>query len=254
MRAFRAFFKKELTEQIRSFRGIILVGILFVFGMMSPILAKMMPDILSQMPMNGLTITLPEPTGLDAWAQFTKNVGQMGYLVLLLLFGGMLSQEISRGTLLLPLSKGISRAAVIVAKFVAGTFLWTVSFGISAAVAYGYTAYLFPSYSSDFLLQALGLMWLFGVFLLALVLFAGSFVPGTFGGLLVAAGIIGILLAGSVFPSFADWNPISLATLSDGILAGTVDAGDLAPAIGMTTGLIAGMVLGAIACFRKRRI
>ena len=54
MRGYLAFVKKELLEQVRTYKLLILLLVFFIFGMLSPLMAKLMPEILSQMPMDGI--------------------------------------------------------------------------------------------------------------------------------------------------------------------------------------------------------
>ena len=66
MRGYLAFVKKELLEQVRTYKLLILFLVFFIFGMLSPLMAKLMPEILRQMPMDGITITIPDPTAIDS--------------------------------------------------------------------------------------------------------------------------------------------------------------------------------------------
>lgn len=100
MRGYVAFTKKEVLENVRIFKMLILFFIFFIFGMMSPLMAKLMPEILSQMPIEGVTIILSEPTASDSYMQFFKNITQMGMIILILVFSGTLTQELNRGTLI----------------------------------------------------------------------------------------------------------------------------------------------------------
>ena len=68
MRGYLAFVKKELLEQVRTYKLLILFLVFFIFGMLSPLMAKLMPEILSQMPMDGITITIPDPTAIDSYS------------------------------------------------------------------------------------------------------------------------------------------------------------------------------------------
>jgi len=64
-----------------------------------------MPEIVGSLVTDGVVITLPEPTAYDAWAQFFKNATQMGLFVMVILFSGVLSSELSKGTLINLLTK-----------------------------------------------------------------------------------------------------------------------------------------------------
>lgn len=125
MRGYLAFVKKELLEQVRTYKLLILLLVFFIFGMLSPLMAKLMPEILSQMPMDGITITIPDPTAIDSYSQFFKNLTQMGLIVLVLLFSGTLTTELSKGTLINVLTKGVTRYAVILAKYTVALVLWS---------------------------------------------------------------------------------------------------------------------------------
>lgn len=108
MRGYVVFTKKEVLENVRIFKMLIFL-IFFIFGMMSPLMAKLMPEILSQMPIEGVTIILSEPTASDSYMQFFKNITQMGMIILILVFSGTLTQELNRGTLI-----NISRMAMAI--------------------------------------------------------------------------------------------------------------------------------------------
>lgn len=249
-----AFTKKELLEQIRSYKALILMAVLFLFGMTSPLLAKMTPDILSQLSVPGVTIAIPQPTAFDAWAQFFKNISQMGIIVLLLVFAGTLSQELSKGTLVLPLSKGLSRNAVIGSKFFVSALSWTVSYALAVLTNCGYTQYLFGHFAEPHLLFSLFCLWLFGLFLLAVLLLASAIVPGNYGGLLMTAIVLGALLVVNVFPRMQKWDPITLAAKNSAILTDTKAAGDMTATVWLTLILIVLCLILALSAFHKRKL
>ena len=111
---------------------------------MNPLTAKLTPDLLAKFLPEGMIIELPVPSSLDSWAQFFKNVTQMGLIVVLLVFSGILANEITQGTLINLLTKGLSREAVITAKYAAMLALWSMGVLVSSLVTWGYTVYLFP--------------------------------------------------------------------------------------------------------------
>jgi ABC-2 type transport system permease protein len=254
MNGFKAFIKKEFIEQLRSYKSIILVAVLFLFGMMSPLLAKMMPDIFAGMEIQGMTINIPVPTALDAYGQFFKNVGQMGFIVMLLIFSGLLAQDVTRGTLIVLLAKGLSRTAVILSKFMSALILWTAGYALAAAAAYGYTVYLFGAALVPNLFFALFCLWLFGVFIIALLLFASAAVRGNYGGLLLTAGVLIVLLILNSFPAVLKWSPAALVSVNTGLISGAVTAADTAAPVWSAAGLILLCLAGSILIFRKKRL
>lgn len=254
MSGFLAFIKKEFMEQLRSYRAFILIVVLFLFGMTSPLFAKMMPDIFSKLSIQGMKIVIPKPTAMDAWAQFFKNMSQMGTIVLLLIFAESLSQEFSKGTLVLPLSRGLSRISIIAAKFFSSALTWTVGYAAAAATACGYTQYLFGRFNEPRLLFALFCLWLFGIFLLAVLLLFGALIPGTFGGLLLTAALLGVLLIVNIAPKLQKWNPVTLASQNSAALSNAAAGKDMISAVWVAIAFSAVCLIGALFVFQKKKI
>ena len=148
MRSLIAFMKKEMTEQIRSSRVLVL-GILFVlFGIMNPAVAKLTPWLLEMMAdslaESGMTITQVTVTAMDSWVQFFKNM-PMALIAFVLLESSIFTKEYQTGTLLLSLTKGLARYKVVVAKTAVLTVLWTVCYWLCFGITYGYNAYFWDN-------------------------------------------------------------------------------------------------------------
>lgn len=254
MNGYFAFTKKELVESWKTSRALIMLAVFFLFGMMSPLLAKLMPEIMAGVDMAGLVIKIPEPTVLDAYGQFFKNLTQMGLIVFLLVFSGMLSHEITRGTLINMLTKGLSRSAVILAKFSVSLLIWTVSLALAGATTYGYTVWLFQDGSANNLLFALFCLWLFGAFILAAILLSSTLIRGSLGGLGLTAGLLIVLLLLGIFPGLEKWNPVSLAAKNVQLMAGTVAVRSLGPVIWVTVSATIVFLGAAVLTFRKNRL
>ena len=254
MRGFIAFTKKEFMEQLRTSKCLILMAVFFLFGMTSPLLAKLMPVILSQMELQGVKIVLPDPTVVDAYGQFFKNCTQMGMLVLLLVFGGILTNELMSGTLINILAKGLGRPTVILSKYLAAVTLWTVSYLLAAVVDYGYTSFLFDDYKVSNLLFSLFCLWLFGCFLLSLILLSSTLVTGNFGGLTFTVIIIAAMFLINLLPDTARFNPITLASENVALLTGGVKVEDFLVTILMTLILTVISLVGAVAGFQRKAL
>lgn len=68
----------------------------------------------------------------------------MGLIVLALMFSGSVSNEISKGTLVNLVTKGLRRWTVIVGKATSLILQWTVCLLLTFLVTWGYTVYYFP--------------------------------------------------------------------------------------------------------------
>lgn len=113
MKAYFAFTQKELLESLRTYKLLIMIIVFMFFGMLGPLTAKLTPQILESLMPAGMQVTMGEPTAFDSWAQFFKNVSQMGFIVVAILFSGIMANEFNRGTLIHPLTKGLPRSTVI---------------------------------------------------------------------------------------------------------------------------------------------
>jgi ABC-2 type transport system permease protein len=254
MKGFIAFTKKEYTEQLRTYRWLILPCVFFLFGMMSPLLAKLMPEIISGMEVEGFTITMPEPTVMDAYSQFFKNINQMGVIIILLIFGGVISNELAKGTLINILAKGLPRYTVILSKYTAALSLWTVSLCLGALTNYGYTLYLFDESKVKNLFFSLFCIWMFGLFLLSLIFLSSALIGGSFGGLILTAIILGGLMLVNIFPNMKTYNPMYLSSYNLELLTGSLTPRDFIKPLLITAVLLLGCLYTSIRLFGKKKL
>lgn len=129
MTGFAPFLDKELLEIRRTWRLWVIPSMLVFFGITSPILALVTPSILASVAgaQPGVVITMPEPTAMDAGAQFLKNLSQLVIFALIIGGAGAVSGERSSGTAVLALTKPLSRGAFVLAKVTADTLLLVAS-------------------------------------------------------------------------------------------------------------------------------
>lgn len=254
MKGYSAFVRKEFLEQRRSFKLLVMLAVFTLFGMMSPLLAKLMPEIFSSMSTEGITINIPEPTYMDAYSQFFKNITQMGVIVLLLVFSGSMSHELSKGTLTGVLAKGLSRTSVVLSKYTASLTLWTLSLALSAALNYGYTLYLFGSHTAANLILSLLCLWVLGAFLLSVGILTGTLFRGGYSGLLATAAVLAVLLTLSIFPGSTNWNPVAMGGVNAGLIDGSVSPESVMPAFWITLGASALCVALSALVFRRKQL
>ncbi len=254
MNGFRAFFKKELMEAARAHKLTVLGLVFLLFGIMNPLVAKLTPEIVARFLPEGITMTVPTPTALDSWAQFFKNVPQMGLIVLTILFSGMMAGEFSRGTLIQPLTKGLSRRAVIAAKILSAVLLWTAAYLLCALVTWAYTAYFWPGDGTQNLLPALTGVWAFGVLLLAALMLGGVLWKSGYGCLLFAGAVVAMLAVLNIIPAAQKVNPMLLASGGVELLAGTRPASDYFAPLLVLLGFCAAFLFGAALIFDRKAV
>lgn len=254
MSHYYAFLKKELLESLRTFKLWIMLLIFALFGVMNPLVAKLTPTLVESFLPLGDQVTIPDPTAFDSWGQFFKNINQMGTIITLLIFSGVLISELAKGTLINVLTKGLSRKAVILAKFTAVALIWTMSLSLSFLITWAYNSYLFPTDAVNHLFFSVLCIWLFALLLISILLFASTLTNTIYGSLIIVGGafILGLLL--NILPKLEKFNPLSLATKNMDLLIGTIEPSDLLIAIGISLLLLVIFNLLAILIFNKKQI
>ena len=144
MRSLLNFLKKEYLEAVRTGKLLVLILLFVLFGIMNPAIAKLTPwmmEMLSDtMAENGLVVTNIHVDAMTAWTQFFKNI-PIALIVFILIFSDIFTKEYKSGTLLLVLTKGLSRYKIVLAKTVLLLSFWTFGYGLCFAITYGYNAY-----------------------------------------------------------------------------------------------------------------
>ena len=254
MRSYIAFTKKEFCENIRTYKFFIMLAVFLLFGMMNPINAKIAPQLVASLMPEGMSITIPEPTALDSWAQFYKNVPQMGLIVLIILFSGLMANEFSRGTLVNMLTKGLPRSIVILSKFTMAATVWTLSYILCFIATYAYTAYFWSGDGIHNLLFSVFCLWLYGILLLAIILFGGVLFKNSYGSLLFTGGIVAGLMLIDIAPKLQKYNPITLSSSNMALLTNEMTASDFLFPILISSVAVIVFIVSAIMLFNKKQI
>jgi ABC-2 type transport system permease protein len=174
-------------------------------------------------------------------------------LTLIIIFSGLMANEFSRGTLINLLTKGLRRDTVILAKFAAATVIWTLAYLVCLGVTVAYTAYYWGIDIHNAVL-AFGGLWLFGEFLIALLIFGGTLFANFYGGLAVAGGVIIALNLVGIAPKAAKYNPISLAGATLALLTGEQGSSEFATAVIITAVAVIALLAASVGVFRKKRM
>ncbi len=214
MKAFVAFTKKELTSHARTMK-IMIFGILFLLiavlnvatAKFTPALMEMMSDMMAE---SGMTVTVGEPTALDSWTQFFKNI-PVGIIVFVVLESGIFTGEYRSGTLVLSLTKGLDRKTVVASKTVVMTLLWTASYWLCFGATYAGNMLFWDNSLAKELGFAAFCTWLFGIFLISVTVLASTVFSSNIGVLLTAGGTVMVFYLAGMIPKIGRFFPTYLA-------------------------------------------
>lgn len=256
MSGFSAFVKKELLELVRSGRLAVLVLVFFLFGVMNPAVAKLTPWMMELMAQSlaetGLQVTQVQVDALTAWTQYFKNL-PMALIIFALLHSGSFTREYQSGTLVLMLTRGLERWKVLAAKTGMLLLSWSVCYGLCFAVTYGYSAWFWDNGIARHLAVAAVCWWLFGVWVIALLVLCSTLARSGTGVLLGTLG--GVLLAWllTLFPQTSAYSP---ARLMGGmaLVSGGEMPHSFGKAICITVLATPALLLLSVPCFNKKRL
>lgn len=253
MTGFGILLRKEIREQARTMRLVVVVAVFAVLGLLSPVFARYVREIVEAVGGGQIGVVIPDPTVRDAVAQFTKNLGQLGAVIAILLSMGAIATEKERGTAAFALTKPVTRAAFIAAKVVAIGGLLALALAVAGGLAWVYTAILFEPLPAAGFAAAVALVWLSLAVFAALTFLASVIAPSA----LLAGGIgLGLLFASgflSILPTVGAYLPTSLWGAADQVAVGTVPDPLLGPVL-VNVALVAGAIGLAAAIFRRQEL
>lgn len=257
MRQLIAFIKKELLEQLRTGKVIILISIFCLFGIMNPAIAKLTPWLMEELMSDelaatGMVVSSVEVNALTSWTQFFKNM-PLVLIIFIVMFSGILTTEYQKGTLIFVITKDLKRWKILVSKTALMITFWTLGCLISYGITYGYNVYFWDNSIvhnigfSVFGFYLLGL-WLITVMVLASVFAKSASLVTLFTG---AAYLAGYLL--SMIPKIKKFMPPYLMETTD-LFTGTGSTEDYSAAVAVTLILTIVNIFISIVFFRKKNI
>ena len=135
----RVMLRKEMLELWKTGRLAIVTGVMVSFGILGPAAAKYLPRLMEGQLPEGMQIIMPDPVPADGVQQFLENVGQLGWVAVILVTMGALAGERASGTVAVVLALPVSRSAFVTAKLISRLVLLLISVAAGALVCFFYT-------------------------------------------------------------------------------------------------------------------
>lgn len=256
MKSFSAFLKKEWLESVRSGKAPLVFILFILLGILNPAIAKLTPWMMEQMADSlqetGMMVMDVRVNALTSWTQFFKNI-PMALIAFILIYSNLFTKEYQSGTLLLVLTKGLSRYKTVLAKFILPALIWTVCYWLCFAVTGVYNAYFWDNRIAHNLFLAIGCWWLFGIWVITmLVLFSVLCRSGT--GVLSGVGgaVLAVYLAGLI-PRVRIYMPTTLMG-SSALLIEAAEVDSCIRTIIMTTILCVVCIVVSIPVMNRKQL
>jgi ABC-2 type transport system permease protein len=252
-----AFLKKEFKAIFKTYRWWVIPLVFIIFALMGPPGAKLTPEILKSALPKGMEFKLPDPTLVDAFGQWFRNLSQMGLFAAILLTMGIVAEEKASGTILLVVTKPVSRANFVLSKFFAQSVWLTFSLVIAAAVTFAYSAMIFKFDMLAEFAQANALFILYYLLVVAITVFFSTIFKSQVaaGGLALVTVMLSSLVS-SLSRTFDKYAPTGLNTIGTKIGMGQT-GGELAQAAwpALTAAILIAVLLGAaIVIFNREEL
>lgn len=189
-----------------------------------------------------------------------KSIGELlsesnpiALIVFVFLYSGIFTKEYETNTLILILTKGLSRYKVVFAKFFVMFTMWTIGYLLCFAVTYGYNAFFWDNSIAVGLLPAMVHWWLFGVWIIGLIVLFSVLVKSYTGVLLGTGGsVLGVYLI-SFFPKAWKYTPTTLME-SASLLIGTKSIEDYGIAVLITILLVVICLIVSITVMNRKQL
>ena len=250
--SFRAFLAKDLREIVRTWRIWVLPGILLFSAVTGPPTARFTKELLSTISGDMFNPMMPDPTWVDSYAQWTKNLSQLVAFALIIALGSAISGEKRTGTAIMVLTKPLTRAGFVLSKFVSTVVLLVASTVLMMLVTWGVTLIWFPNAPFGPLLAATAAWLLFALLLVAVVLLASAAVDSGAGAAGIGLGFFFLLMLAGIWGPMLRWTPAGMIN-APVALGADAEVDLLWPAV-TTAVLTVVLVWAAVKVFERREL
>ncbi len=246
MKNFSAYFKKEFLENLRTYRLLILIIAYILFGLMEPIMYRMLPMILESEGFDPAMMGMMDTSQQGLLRSYMGNLSQIGLIVVTLTIMGTLAQELQRKYWILPRSKGGNATALVLSKFLlysTGLVVATL-LGFMVNNFYGRVLFEYTGLQLWGVIQSGLLFALYCIFLLSLLFFLISVIQKG-----IPSALLTLFVSFLVFPLLNNFSALQ-NFLPYGLIEESAkfffDWSSLAPVLGSTIFLTALCLFGTI--------
>lgn len=221
MSGFLVFARKETQEIMHTWRIWVLPGILLFFAVTGPFLAKFTPQIIKAFAgsqLNGLVVATP--TYFDAYAQWTKNLSQIAFFALIIIYGGIISSELKGGTAVLVLTKPISRTTFLMAKVVVQSLYLAILVIAVTFITWGLTAVFFSQAPGSALWSATLLWLVFGILFIFIMALLSILIRSTSGAAGAGLGVFALISIAAIWKPIGTYSPAAITGMTTSLATG----------------------------------
>lgn len=210
-------WRLEWLRLVRTKRVIGIVGVYVFFGLLGPITARYMKEIVENFG-GGVEVVVPDAVAADGIASYVANAAQIGLLVSVGIAAAALAFDAKPQMGVFLRTRVASVRQILQPRYVVITAATVASFMLGSVAALYESVVLLGSISLSgwFVGTLLGSLYL--VFAIALVAAAAGKAPSVLSTVMISIGILLVLPIIGTVPAVADWLPSHLVGAVDGMV------------------------------------
>lgn len=245
-------WKLEWLRLWRTKRWIALVGLYLFFGLLGPVSARYLAEIVERFG-GGVQVVFPGPVPADGMVQYVSNVSQIGLVVAMVVAAGAMAFD-AKPEMGVFLRTRVERVTDIMApRYVVSTVAVAGSFVLGALAAWYETVVLIGALPVGGTLAGIGYGVLYLAFATAVVAAAGSRAKSVLGAVMITIVVLLVMPLVGLVEAIERWLPSHLVGALGTIPAGT-DPSEFLHSGAVTVALIPLMLWLAVRWARAREL
>ncbi len=210
----------ELLRMVRTHRWLVLVGIYVFFGVLGPLTARYLGELIERFGTGDMVIEAPEPEPVDGVVQFVGNASQLGLLAVVVVAAAALSLD-ARPEVSAFLRTRVERAGrLLVPRFVVVGATAVGALVAGTAVTWALTAVLIGGLPAGAMVLGTFLGALYLAFAVAVVGAMAAVLRSVPGVSLASLGVLIVLPIAGLVPALEVWLPSQLFAAVAGLVEG----------------------------------
>ena len=245
-------WRLEWLRMIRTKRWIAIAAVFLFFGIIGPLTARYMSEIIEQFG-EGIEITVPDPTPADGIMQYSGNVQQLGLLVLIMIAAGALTIESRYEMAVFLRTRVPDPFRLLIPRYVMVAATGVIAYVAGALLAWYETAILIGA--PDTTAMIVGILYgsAYLLFAVAVVGLAGALLKNVVPTVIAALAILLLLPLIGLIPQVAEWLPSHLVGALDALVRGA-NGSEYARSLAVTLAATLALLYGTMRVLASREL
>jgi ABC-2 type transport system permease protein len=213
-----SLWKLEVLRLWRTQRWLILLAVFVSFGVLGPLTARYLPELLEALGEDAIG-GIPPMTAVDGITQYVGNAAQIGLLAVVFVTAATLAFD-AKPEMAVFLRTRATVRDIVVPRAVVSAVASIAAFEVGLVIAYVLTGILLDWLDAVAVAEGGILFGLYLIFVVAVVAAVASFIRGVPGVAMLSVGALIVLALLGLVPQIAAWLPSYLVGATDALVRG----------------------------------